>query len=178
MPLADQEVTQADLADVLGLSDRHLRNLKKTIAPAGKRGTALVYRLGPAVQAYCAHLQNATQAKYNKKDLEEARIRQEIAKADKEEALARSALVAAKRDEEAVVEVSQVQEELEGIFSNVKAKLRAIPSKVAGWLAGLVGEELAIRIQHKLEELIDETLAELARPGEEEASPEGGTGDP
>lgn len=168
MDLAEQEVTQQDLANVLGLSDRHLRNLKRTIQPAGKRGTALVYQLGPAVQAYCAHLQSSTQERYTQKDLREARIRQELAKATKEEALARSAVVSAKRDEDAVVELADVEEELEGIFANVKAKMRAIPSKIAAWLSALVGDALAIQIQKKLEDFIDEALEELARRGVDE----------
>ncbi len=173
MRLADQEVTQQDLADVLGLSDRHLRNLKRTIQPTGKRGTALLYRLGPSVQAYCAHLEGATVARYTKKDLEEARIRQEIAKADKEEALARSALITAKRDEDSVVEVAQVQAEMEAVFANVKARIRAVAPGLQPWLAALVGEDAALQVVQKLADANDEALQELYRVSEDE-EPEGG----
>jgi len=171
MGLADQEITQLDFADVIGITDRQLRNLKRTIPPSGKKGTRLVYKLGPAVQAYIAHVQGSTQEKYSQKDLAEARIRKEIAIANKEEALARSAMVAARRDEDLVVEIEAVQAELESIFSNVKARIRGVPSGMMDWLTALVGEELALQIVRRMEKDHDEALQELARKGLDDAEP-------
>ncbi len=162
MGIADQEVTQMEFAEILDLSDRQLRNLKRTVPPSGKRGTALVYKLGPSVRAYIEHVRGSTGDRYTKLDLATARIRKEVAQATKEEALARSAVVQAKRDEEKVVEIQDVREELESIFTNVRARMRAIPSKIASAMAGIVGQEKATRLQRELEEHIDEALAELA----------------
>lgn len=162
MGIADQEITQLDFAEIVGITDRQLRNLKRTIPPSSKKGTRLIYKLGPAVQAYIAHVQGTTQERYTARDLTEARIRKEIAQAKKEEAQARSAEVQAKRDEDAVVELAEVQTEVESIFVNVRARMRAVPSAVTEALVGIIGDELATRVQREMETLIDEALEELA----------------
>lgn len=174
MGIADQEITQLEFAEIVNITDRQLRNLKRTIPPSGKKGNRLVYKLGPAVQAYIAHVQGATQERYTARDLAEARIRKEMAQARKEEALARSAEVQAKRDEDAVVELAEVQAEMESVFANVKAGVRGIPSGMHPWLTALVGEDLAMQIVQKMSEAADEALHELYRTSEDEAISEDG----
>lgn len=165
------EVTQLELADLLKVKDRTLRNLKREVPPKGKRGAELVYNLSDAIAAWVEY--KTSRKSLTEQDVAEARKRKEIALARKEEALARSAEVQAKKDEDKVVDIAEVQKEVETLFSRVKAKLRAIPNRLISSILGLVGSTVAGKIKDLLESAIDQSLAELASgKGDEEVPPE------
>lgn len=159
MDLANLEVTQGELSQLLPITDRHLRNLRKTIPPSGKRGTSLVYVLGKAVQAYINHLTENQKEQYTTQDVRDAKARREIALAIKEEALARSAQVAAARDEGSVALIEDVQRFVATNNSRVKAKLI---NQIPGISAKLVGIRKPERAQEILMEFANVVLAELS----------------
>lgn len=162
MDVTTIEVTQREFATFLGITDRTLRNLKE-IEPTGKkRGGPHVYNLAKATQAYLEYRINQDKTSCTPQAIVNAKNRFEIARARKEEALARVAEVDAAKAEEKVVEIADVQEELESIFANVRAQMRSIPSKVASALAGSLGQEKANLLQSEIEAHIDGALAELS----------------
>lgn len=169
------EVTQLELADLLKVKDRTLRNLKREVPPKGKRGAELVYNLSDAITAWVEY--KSSRKSLTEQDVAEARKRKELALALKEEALARSALVQAKKDEDKVVDIAEVQKEVETLFGRVRAKLRAIPNTLISAIVGLVGSTVAGKIKDLLESAIDQALAELASgKGDEDVSPEDSCG--
>lgn len=162
MDVTTIEVTQREFATFLGITDRTLRNLKE-IEPTGKkRGGPHVYNLAAATRAYLEYRINQDKTRCTPEAILNAKNRFEIARAHKEEALARVAEVDARKAEEKVVEIEEVRREVESLFTSVKAKMRAIPNSMASTMSGLLGQEKAVLVQTQLGDAIDRALGELA----------------
>ena len=94
------------------------------------------------------------------KDATVARNRKAIAEADKEEQLARIKKMEADQLEGILIDAQEVADTWKNAIANVKAKMMAIPTKMALELLGLEKPE---DIQIRLSEVIDEALVELGK---------------
>lgn len=88
----------------------------------------------------------------------QAKLRKAIAEADKEEALARIKRLEADKLEEKVVDAKEAQAVWRGFINHAKAKLIALPAKLALELTGLTKPE---DMQARLDIAVDEVLIEL-----------------
>lgn len=154
-----EEVTQLELSEFIGLSDRQLRNLRKIIPPKGRKGTTLVYDFKASVQAYVGYVQSAVESRITDKDVEDARRRTALANAAKEEAFARVALLDAAHKEGQVALIDDVRHFVEKNNERVKSKLL---SQIPGKAAQLVGLKRVEDAQARLIEMCNNTLGELA----------------
>lgn len=163
--IVDMVVSAADLATLLGISDRRVRELRdRRLIPDNGRGR---YVLGIAIPAYSAH-QRAVASGHRSEgeDGEVLDLTAERARKAKEEADRLEMQNAQMRGE--LVARGDVEAGIIGAFSRVRAKLIAIPSKVAPLIAAMTEPracETAIRkpIYEALEELAGTTVDDLHR---------------
>ena len=113
------------------------------LEPCGKRGRSNLYRMKPIVQAY---------AKRSSSSLEAERIRYYKENATKVELANRL-----RRDE--VVEISEVSEFLSSMLAYFRARVLAMPSKLAGTL---VGDTDYQRVRNAIETECHTALEELS----------------
>jgi hypothetical protein len=143
------------LGQILGLSERRIRELRDDGTIPGEPGGQ--YRLGAAVQAYCAHIRPAAGkaaagGSDAAEDLDKNRARESRLRGDKLElinAQLRAELIPAP-EMEAVVGT---------IFDAVRGKVLALPSRAAPLL---LGAKTVLAIQDKLTELAHDACGDLA----------------
>jgi len=156
---ASQEVTQQELAEIIGITDRQLRNLKTTVPAKGKRGTTLVYDLVPSVQAFIAYVQNTVETRITDKDIQAYKGRGEIARAKRDEHLERIAKVEADKAEGTVAEIALVAKFVGENNERIRAKFLALPSSVSPSVTGL---KSVAKVEAILTRAVDEALSNLA----------------
>ena len=142
-------VTVHTLADLLGLSDRAVREL-------GTRGIVLkasdgVYRQRDSVRAYCAHIREMAGGRAGSKTLTAERVRIATAQADKlerENAVARHEMLPAK----------EVERAWAGVLRDMRSAMLALPSRLQMRLTGLTVHDVA-----EIDRQIRDALAEVAQ---------------
>lgn len=156
--IAETVVSAVDLAGLLGISERRVRELRdRRVIPDNGRGR---YELGVAIPAYCAH-QRAVAAGHRGEgedgevlDLTAERARKAKEEADRLEmqnAQMRGELLARADVDAAVIED----------YSRVRARLLNIPSKVAPLVAAVTEPREA---EGMVKRAINEALQELSDP--------------
>lgn len=162
MDLAGYRPTLGEVAALLGKSSRWISDLRAKGDMPEDGAT-----LKDFLDAWLSHSGAAGGVKAKPIDL--ARVRREIAKAEREEIT-----TAALKGE--MLKRSEVVPAVQGAFARVRSKLLSLPSKLAPRVATMTS---AVEIEETLTELVHEALAELAATsvGVEEASPDRGDRD-
>lgn len=148
-------LTGKELGEILGISDRRIRELRDDgVIPDNGMGQ---YVLGAAVAAYCAHLRpangkSASGGSETGATLDAARVRLVTAQAE-----ARELLNAQLRGE------AVMTEDLEAIvgatFDAVRSKMLAVPVTAA---ARVVGQDDKVKVQELIAGLINDALMDMA----------------
>lgn len=136
----DSLLTQKDLAHVLGVGTRWVRQLRdEGVIPIDDRTQR--YPLAASVQAYCAFLEARGPAREERIDAEQQRARKVEAEAD---------LAEMRRDEMAgrLVEASLAQRAIEDAFAAVRSELLRLEKKIPPSLRKLVGGAIRATLRH------------------------------
>ncbi len=142
--LSELNVSDKDLAELAGVSDRHIRYLAETgILSRQARGK---YQLGPAFKSLLDNAANAAS------EFQRERTRKMRAEADLAEVNAAKAI-------ESVVDVDFLAHNLSALFAEICASMRNIPDRIA---SSLVGENDERILKRKLLQEIDMVLTALA----------------
>jgi phage terminase Nu1 subunit (DNA packaging protein) len=144
-------VTAHALADLLGLSDRAVRDL-------GTRGIAVkaadgVYRQRESVRSYCTHIREMAGGRAGSKTLTEERVRIATAQANKlerENAVARNEMLPAK----------EVERAWAGVLRDVRSAMLALPSRFQMRLTGL---SLSVHDVSEIDREIRDALTEVTQ---------------
>jgi phage terminase Nu1 subunit (DNA packaging protein) len=151
-----ETVSQTELARILGLGTRQIRNLEAAGMPHESQGNAKAYPIPQAVQWYVGFKSEEAAKKAAPQDLEEARLRKLAAEAS----LAEYELAEA---EGSMIGVEEIDKILGPPLTALRAKLLNLPGKLAPQL--LACRSLA-EIRTLLDSSIAEAMAELQGVGE------------
>lgn len=146
----DVYVGRAELADELGVTERSITDWVKQHEDFPSR-VAGKNRTFPLTRCWRWYLQYKLAQKEPPKDLDEARVRFETAKAQ----LAELELEEAKGN---LARKDQVQRVVRAMNERIRARLMALPSKAA---PALVGMKRAVDLQVALEGYVEEVVGEL-----------------
>ena len=154
--MARRLISQTELAGILGMSTRQVRNLEAAGMPKEPKG----YPVPAAVRWYVTQKVSEAESRAPA-DLDEARLRLETAKAQLKEFE-----VAQRRGE--LMTVAEFDRHLGDAFARVSAQLATLPTRAAPLVAGLRADEaLAV-----LDKVVREIREELRRaddvPGDTE----------
>lgn len=153
-PNADS-IGQADLADLLGVGARHVRELESEGVLSRLDGRPVRYERREAVRAYCEHIRKRASRGVSLTDdsaVEQRRQRTRLAREQADKlALANAA---ARRD---LIPASEVEAEWSTILREVRAGVLAISSRVGSSLPHLTPHDAAT-----LDRAVRDVLAELA----------------
>jgi phage terminase Nu1 subunit (DNA packaging protein) len=155
MSIAAKSVSAAELGQLLGVSERRVRELRdQGVIPDAAGGR---YVLGDAVPAYCAHLRPASgRAAAGGSDgaptLDQARI--EVLNEQRDKLRLQNAQLRAD-----LVPADEMEAALGQVFDAVRGKVLALPSRAAPLLLGL---RTSLDIQDKLTELVHDACGDLA----------------
>lgn len=151
--MAKKEASQTEIAEILGLTTRQIRNLEGEGMPHRAEGNRKLYPLPGAVQWYYQR----EIARAMPTDFEEAKARKMAAEA----ALAELELAQA---EGRIVTVDDMEKMLSSPLYRLRAKMLSLPSK---WAPSLVGCRTVAEAQTRLEAAVEEAMLALAETGEE-----------
>lgn len=146
-----QVIRSLDLAKLLGISDRHVRNLaNEGIIKKTEKGRYLFLE---SVQGYIDYIESRNDANV---DLKEEKIKEEIERIKKDTELKEIKIAEQKNQ---LHSATIVEEVMTGMLSNMKGKLLSISSKIAPAVIALdnLGE-----IQDIIQDEIFEVLEELS----------------
>lgn len=142
--------TVGTIARLLLLSERRVQQLSKEgVIPKNQHGR---YELVPVVQAYVRFLQDRAMGRQGPDDYHKEKARLIKLQADR-------AQLDLDQMESRLVQAEDVVQAWENVLQAFKSKLLAIPTKAAPVIAS---ETVPGQVQQILEDLIGETLAELA----------------
>ena len=156
------EVNQTELAGILGLSTRQIRNLEVQGLPHRSEANRKLYPIPGAVQWYAEHRRDLALAEAQSGDFKEAQRRREIARARQEE-------IALARQEERLVLREHHDEQCGRAFDLVRTALLNMPGRWGaqmGFDSPREGEAALKRISVEiLEELSDAAADHIAMGG-------------
>jgi phage terminase Nu1 subunit (DNA packaging protein) len=157
MPAA-KFVTQQQLADILGLSTRQIRNLEHEGLPLRAEGKRKLYPIPDAVRWYVQR----EQARVEPTDYEEAKARKMAAEAE---------LAEIQRDRERgrLLAIEDVEREHRKMLERLAAALKSAPAKYA---PRLVGRRTVPEMMHALKAAIDDLMLALSELGDEQPDDE------
>jgi len=142
--------TVATLATLLDLDVRRVQQLAKAgVIPRAKRGS---YPIAESVRGYIRYLRRTETDRVRPGDFEGARTRKMSAEAEMAEIE-----LATRRGQ--MVAVQDVVSRVASVLERVRARITAIPGKLA---PRLVGAETAMQAQGLLQDAVGEVLTELA----------------
>lgn len=144
-----QVVSQTELASLLSLSTRQIRNLEKEGMPKGSDGQRSVYEPAACVRWYVQYRERLAAPK----DQEDAEKRRAIAEAQ----LAELKLA---KEQGKVVEVETVGQEVDGMLEQLRNQLLTLPQR---WAPQTVGLKTLPEATQVLEAAVLESLAALSR---------------
>jgi phage terminase Nu1 subunit (DNA packaging protein) len=149
--LETRTITSKDLASILGVTTRRIRQLtQEGVFPRVARGK---YVLGEAMRAYISHLQTkAKEAVVDPKDLKKELTRLRRAQADKTE-------LEVKEYRGELHRAEDVEDVWTEMLSNFRARALAVPTKLAPQILGI--EDLK-EMQKALKDAVYEALQELS----------------
>lgn len=155
-----REVTQKQLAGILGLTTRQVRNLEAAGIPHRAEGNTKLYPLPGAVQWYRDRAVETALAEAQSTDYDEAKAREMKARADKAELE-----VARLRGE--LIHVDDLEALLSAPLSQMRARLLALPGRIAGALPMQPADALEL-----IEPIVYEFMEELAEDGDDDDAAE------
>lgn len=160
-----REVNQSELATILPLTTRQIRNLEKEGMPHRAEGRHKLYPLPDAVEWYARYREGLARAELESTDYEEAKARREAARARMAE------MEVAEREGELLT-----REDVERIYGDqmldmVRASLQNAPGR---WGAQIVGLESPREGEAAIKEIVAETLEHLSGPAADELARSGG----
>lgn len=149
-------VSQVDLASILGLSSRQIRNLEKQGLPREEKG----YPVSRCVRWYADFkqeeaLQRAA-SREEPKDMEEAELRKAVADAEMAELK-----LARLRGE--VAPIDQYRREMRRVLGRVRARFQSVPGEYAPRILEPMDMAAAVTV---LRDLVATVLSELQRTGD------------
>lgn len=149
------EVTQVELARILPLTTRQLRNLEREGLPHRADGRRKLYPLPEAVDWYIRYRENLARAEFDNVDYERARARYETARA-------RLAEIGVAREEGRLIPV-EVVEEIYGdrLMDVLRTGILNLPGR---WGAQLVGLDSPREAEAILKRIARELLQEFSGP--------------
>lgn len=151
-----REVTQSELALILGLTTRQIRNLEAAGMPHRAEGNRKLYPLPDAVHWYRDRAVESALAEAQVTDYEEAKAREMKARADRAELE-----VARMRGE--LIHVNDLEALFTAPLAQMRARLLALPGRIAGALPMSPVEALEI-----IEPIVHEFMAELSEDDEDD----------
>jgi phage terminase Nu1 subunit (DNA packaging protein) len=156
----DEQLTAGETAVRLCISARQLQNLCDLGLPKVGRGKGCYFvwnDVFPWFVSYKVELNQPKGVKEDAKNLADAQLR----KVNAEAALAELKL---SRERGEVVNVQDVEKAVAEVSANVRARLLAMPSKLAGLLVGLTKP----KVKSQLELEVNQALSELTKTAADE----------
>ena len=158
------EVNQSELANILGITNRRVRQLKEEgffqLVENSRK-----YHLESCVQEYIAYKVKAEMGKGTSEEIDKIKAEHEVVKKD-------ISKLKLRRLRKELHEASDVEFFLSNMLVNFRNKLLSVPSKVA---VQIIGEEDVNRITELLKREMVETLEELSEYDPEEINGDDGT---
>lgn len=158
------EVNQSELANILGITNRRVRQLKEEgffqLVENSRK-----YRLESCVQEYIAYKVKAEMGKGTSEEIDKIKAEHEVVKKD-------ISKLKLRRLRKELHEARDVEFFLSNMLVNFRNKLLSVPSKVA---VQIIGEEDVNRITELLKREMVETLEELSEYDPEEINGDDGT---
>lgn len=158
------EVNQSELANILGITNRRVRQLKEEgffqLVENSRK-----YRLESCVQEYIAYKVKAEMGKGTSEEIDKIKAEHEVVKKD-------ISKLKLRRLRKELHEARDVEFFLSNMLVNFRNKLLSVPSKVA---VQIIGEEDVNRITELIKREMVETLEELSEYDPEEINGDDGT---
>lgn len=151
-----REVRQKELAQILGLTTRQIRNLEAAGMPHRAEGNTKWYPLPDTVIWYTERKVESALTEAQRTDYEEARAREMAARAEKAE------LEVAKMRGE-LIHVDDLERLLSAPLAQMRARLLALPGRIASALPMPPVDALEI-----IEPIVHEFMAELSEDDADE----------
>lgn len=148
--MADRLLTQQELAEVLPITSRQIRNLVKEGMPQETLGARTLYPLAACVRWYIAHREAIASGQ---------RTNRSEAQARKTEAQARLAELEVEEAEGRLIPLALHQDRLAAILDRLRAKILAIPGT---WPPRLIRARTVAEMMRSLKPLVHELIEALA----------------